>query len=76
MLPAVFQFLADKYLGNFKVVVMCAISSTLVSRTRIRFTTKTSEGLTRVSAGPGVGYDVITAGARQQSMSEIRERMY
>ncbi|XP_057808096.1 protein NRT1/ PTR FAMILY 5.5-like isoform X2 [Salvia miltiorrhiza] len=29
MLPAVFQLLADKYLGNFKVVVTCTISSTL-----------------------------------------------
>ncbi|KAH6769238.1 hypothetical protein C2S51_014574 [Perilla frutescens var. frutescens] len=29
MLPAVFQLLADKYLGNFKVVVFCSIASTL-----------------------------------------------
>ncbi|KAH6776810.1 hypothetical protein C2S51_000090 [Perilla frutescens var. frutescens] len=29
MLPTVFQLLADKYLGNFKVVVFCSIASTL-----------------------------------------------
>ena len=31
MLPAVFQLLADKYLGNFVVVVISTASSTLVS---------------------------------------------
>lgn len=78
MLPAVFQFLADKYLGNFKVVVLSVISSTLVST--ILFPSRLSVYLSIylsifdvTCAGTGVGYNVVTRRTQHRLVQRVRE---